>query len=157
MNIGIIVYSQSGHTLKVAQKLTAALSKAGHQARLERLEASGPTKPTAEMSHIRLTNAPQVGSYDALAFGSPVWGSLLPPAMKKYLQQLPALDGKKAACFDTHFFPPALGGHKILAEMKEICESKGATVCGTGGVQWFSLKRKKQIEQVVERLSTCFN
>ena len=41
MNIGIIVYSQTGNTLSVAKKLEEKLSLAGHSATLEQVKAIG--------------------------------------------------------------------------------------------------------------------
>jgi len=38
MNIGIIVYSQTGNTLSVAKKLEEKLSLAGHSATLEQVK-----------------------------------------------------------------------------------------------------------------------
>lgn len=41
MNIGIIVYSLSGHTLALAVQLKEALSADGHEVTLERVETVG--------------------------------------------------------------------------------------------------------------------
>jgi len=55
-----------------------------------------------------------------------------------------------------HFFKREWGTNQVLAALREICESKGATVRGAGEVRWFSLHRKEQIAQVVEALSRLF-
>jgi len=60
------------------------------------------------------------------------------------------------AAVGTHFFRREWGANQVLASMREICESKGATVCGVGEVRWFSLHRKQQIARVVEELSRVF-
>lgn len=57
MNIGIIVYSISGHTLSVAAKLGEKLSAAGHAVTLERLETEVPScrlKSVRQMSKYTL-------------------------------------------------------------------------------------------------------
>lgn len=41
MNIGMIVYSRTGNTLSVAEKLEARLSAAGHAVTLKRLAVVG--------------------------------------------------------------------------------------------------------------------
>jgi len=41
MNIGIIVYSQTGNTLSVAKKLEERLSAAGHSVNLEQVTVAG--------------------------------------------------------------------------------------------------------------------
>lgn len=40
--------------------------------------------------------------------------------------------------------------------MKEVCESKGATVIGSGSVRWFGFGRKGRIAQAVDDLSGLF-
>ena len=154
MNIGIIVYSQTGHTLSVAVKLEQALSAAGHAAKLEPVESSEPARPGA--TDVQLKTAPDVDAYDALVFCSPVWGGALAPPMASYLEQIASLQGKRVACLVTQFFPPALGGNQTLAQMKDICESKGAVVCGSGDVNWFRLRRRQKIAEVVDSLSRLF-
>lgn len=151
MDIGIIVYSQTGHTLSVATKLSEKLSADGHAVTLERVESIGPVGPA--QTGVQLKSKPEVDAYDAVVFGSPVIGGALPPAMSGYMAQLPSLRDKKVACLITHFFRPAWGANQTIAQMEDICESKGATVCGAGNVKWFQLRRKRQIAEVVERMS----
>jgi flavodoxin len=154
MNIGIIVYSRTGHTLSVAVKLQEALSAAGHAATLERLELSGPARPGAK--DVQLKTKPEIDAYEALVFCSPVWGGTMASPMASYLEQVASLQGKKVACLVTHLFPPALGGKQTLAQMEDICESKGATVCGSGGVGWLRFGRKRKIAEAVDGLSKSF-
>jgi flavodoxin len=154
MNIAIIVYSHFGHTLSVAAKLQEALSAAGHTVNLERVEAAGPVRPTA--IDVPLKTRPEIAGYDALVFGAPVWGGTPAPPMASYLEQLVSLQGVKVACLVTGFFPAGWGRKQTLARMVEICESKGATVCGVGSVGWWSLSRKRQITEVVASLSELF-
>jgi flavodoxin len=154
MNIGIIVYSQFGHTLSVAVKLQEALSGAGHKVNLEQIEAFGPVSPTA--TSVPLKTKPAIQGYDALVFGASVRGGVPAPPMASYLEQLTSLQGKKVACLVTGFFPAGWGRNQTMARMVEICESKGATVCGTGSVGWFSLRRRQQMAGVVRDLSGLF-
>ena len=155
MNIGIIVYSQTGHTLSVAMKLKEALSAAGHTVTLERVETAGPVSLGA--TNVLLRTKPSVDVYDALVFGCPVRGGEPAPPMASYLEQLGSLEGKKAVCLVTGFFPVAgWGRDQTIVQIKQVCESKGATVCGSGSVGWFSLSRKRQIAEVVDDLSGLF-
>ena len=153
MNIGIVVYSLSSHTLSVAMNLQQKLAAAGHSVTLERLETVGPAKVSAEHNEIKAR--PTIDPYDALVFASPVRGGAPPPPMASYLKQIPSLHNKKVACLVTHFFPSAWGANQTIAWMKGVCESKGATVCGAGHVRWFSLGRQRQIAQVVDSLTHC--
>jgi menaquinone-dependent protoporphyrinogen IX oxidase len=154
MNIGIVVYSQTGHTLSVAMQLKEKLSAAGHAVNLERVEAAGPVGPAE--TGIRLKTKPEIDAYDGVVFGSPVIGGAMPPAMSSYMAQITSLQDKKVACLVTHFFRPAWGADQTISQMTDICESKGATVCGAGNVRWFQLRRKCKIAEVVEDMSRLF-
>ena len=150
MNIGIVVHSQTGHTLAVAVMLKERLIAAGHAVTLEQVETSGRAKPGA--ANVQLRYKPEVDPYDALVFGSPVWGGVMSSAMASYLAQVTSLQGKKVACLATHIFPPGLGANQTISQMKETCESKGAIVCGSGSVSWFPLGRKRRIAELVDNL-----
>ena len=154
MNIGIIVYSRTGHTLSVAAKLKEKLSAAGHAATLEQVETAGPVSLSATSAVLKTT--PATDPYDGLALCSSVQGGLLAPPMRSYLDQVPSLAGKRVVCLVTGFFPAEWGRNQTVAQLQAICESKGATVCGSGSVGWFSLRRRRQISQVVDSLSEAF-
>jgi flavodoxin len=151
MRVGIVVYSHTGHTLTVAERLKERLSEIGHRVTLERLETVGRASPSADTAELR--TKPFVGAYEALVLGSPVRGGRMSAPMRSYLEQVSTLEGKKVACLVTGLFPAAWGRNQTLAEMEEACESKGAEVCGSGSVGWFSLGRSRQISRVVDRLS----
>jgi len=154
MNIGIIVYSRTKHTLSVAVQLKETLSAAGHTVNLERVEILGLDKPGVAI--VQLKTRPETAPYDWLVFASPVRGGAMPPAMSSYLEQITSLQGKKVVCLVTHFFPPAWGANQTLNQMSDICESKGAIVCGSGEVGWPRLGLKRRIADVVDDLSRLF-
>jgi len=155
MNIGIILYSETGNTYSVSLKLKEKLVKAGHSANIERLKVIGKVKPG--IKDIKFESLPDIELYDALVFGSPVQAFSLSSAMATYLSQIKSLQGKKVAFLVTQFFPfPWLGGNRTIGQMKKICESKGAIVCGTAVVNWSKPSREKQITEMVEKLSKLF-
>ncbi len=152
MNIGIIVHSQTGNTLSVAEKLREALAQAGHTVTVDRVEAEG--KPDGQP--IKLRRAPDAGKYDVVVLGAPVHAFSLAPAMRAYLAQVPPLKGKRVAGFVTQQFPFAwMGGNHALRQLRRACEAKGATVCGSGAVNWSRRSRDRQIAELVDRLSGC--
>ena len=154
MNIGMIVYSQTGNTHSVALKLQEKLSAAGHTVTLERIEVSGEVQPGKP---VQFKTLPDAAKYDALVFGSPVQAFSLCQAMVDYLKQVASLQGKKVAFLVTQAFPyPWLGGNRAIRQMKRLCESQGATVCGSGIVNWMKKRREQQIVEVVDRLSSLF-
>ena len=155
MNIGMIVYSQTGNTHSVAVKLEEKLSAAGHSVNLERLQVVGGYEQGAK--DIQFETLPDLGRYDALVFGSPVQAFSLAPVMDSYLKQVGSLQNKRVAFLVTQAFPyPWLGGNRAVRHMKRACVSKGATVCGSGIVNWMKSRRDQQIVEVVDRLSGLF-
>ncbi len=155
MNIGIIVFSGTGNTLSVAQKLKEKLSSIGHTAVLEQIKVSGynPRK----IGNFQFTDVPDAGRYDAIVFTAPVQAFSLSPVMKKYFERSGSLKGKKAACLVTQYFPFSwMGGRQAIGWMKNFCVSKGIEVLGTGIVNWSKKDRDHQIVEVVDRLSGLF-
>ena len=152
MKIGIIVYSQSGHTLLVAEKLKQRLAALGHEAEIERVTIAGESRPGAK--DIEFINVPRVDRYDTLVFASLVQGFTLAIPMAEYLKQLPPLQGKKAACFVTKQLPSRwTGGNRAVGQMKKICEAKGAAFRGAAIVYWAESRRDKSIAECVNCLS----
>lgn len=152
MKIGIIVYSHTGNTLSVAEKIKEGLITKGYSPELMKVAPLGDG-PKAK-APIEFRAAPGVDDFDVLLFGSPVWGFSLSTIMKAYLEQLPSLSGKKVGCFLTHAFPFAwLGGNSAMKQFRGLCEKKGAKVFATAIVNWSSKGRAKDISSTVESLS----
>jgi NAD(P)H dehydrogenase (quinone) len=160
VEIGMVVFSHTGNTHSVAQKLRQKLAAKGHDVTYDRLKVVGGFRP-AEMIEqpdlIRFEALPDLERYDRIIFGSPVQGGSISAAMIKYLGQLPSLAGKEAACLVTEAFPFGwMGGNRAIRQMVEICEAKGATVRGSGLVNWMRPTRKWQIERVTDSLTGVF-
>ena len=122
---------------------------------IERLKVIGKVHPSTK--DVKFESLPDIEPYDALVFGSPVQAFSLSSAMTAYLSQIKSLLDKKVAFLVTQFFPfPWLGGNRTIGQMKKICESKGATICGAAVVNWSKPSREKQIAEMVEKLSKLF-
>lgn len=155
MNIGMIIYSHTGNTLSVAEKLKEKLFEAGHTVSLERLETVGPATLATEGDPLK--TQPAVDPYDALVLGCPVRGGAPAPPMLTFLEHVESLEGKHIVCLVTGFFPfDGWGRNQTVAQLKEICESKGATFHGAESIGWFSLNRKQQISDAVNGLNQRF-
>lgn len=157
MKIGIIVFSRTGHTLSVAEKLRDVLAAAGHEARLERVTVEGGEAKNG--GAIRLTGAPAVEPYDALIFGSPVEAFRLAQPMKLYLEQIGSLKEKKSGFFITkHLAQKWMGGNSSIAQMTNACKAKGAQIGETCIIAWKDETiREKQTKETVTRLAGMFN
>lgn len=152
MNIGIIIYSHSGHTLSVGEKIKEALLAQGHLVRLEKICAENEDPQSKD--RIRLTVIPDITPYDAVIFGAPVQGAQLSPIMREYLAVLPALQGRKAACFVTQQFKIKwMGSTRAVKQITRAAEQKGISITASGIVQWSSDAREEQICQVVDSMS----
>lgn len=141
MNICFIVYSKTGHTLSLANKLKDKLDYIGHNTTLAKLGDSEP----------------DISKYNGLVIATPVHGASPAEVVKDYLGKLPSLEDKKVVCLATSLFPAALGRNQTLKYLKEKCEEKGSKVCDVGGISSLSFGKKKKTEELVERLSKCFS
>ena len=146
MNIGIIVYSQTGNTLSVAQRLQEKLTAAGHSATIEQIEVVGEIAPGQA---VQFKTTPDPTPYDALVIGGPVQAFSLNQATKEYLKQCESLEGKPMACLVTQAFPFAwMGGNRALRQMAAEGGGNGGSLVGNGYVvNWMRKQREAQIEE----------
>lgn len=152
MNIGIVVYSQTGNTRSVAARLQEALSAAGHRVVLEEVKLVGDRVQGTRI--FQLAPMPTLTGYDALVFGAPVEAFSLSPVMAAALAAVPTLEKKNVACLVTQAFPYSwLGGNRAARQMRRLCEAKGATVLGSDVVNWMGAGLEDRIAGGVEHLS----
>ena len=152
MNIGIIVFSQTGNTDQVGGILQEKLIAEGHKAELESIIINSDARPGAR--EFQIINAPDVEQYDAIIFGAPVQAFSAAQVMVRYLASLASLQGKKVGCYVTKQLPfNWTGGNRAISQMQGACEAKGASVYATGIIHWQSKDRDKVILQCVENLS----
>ncbi len=151
MKIGIIVHSFSGNTLLVAQKLMDTFREAGHEAEVQRVAVKDENPNQAD--HVVLENAPDPTPYELVIFGAPVRAFTLTPAMKKYLSEIPALQGKRVGCFVTKQLPGMwTGGSRALRHMKERITGHGGSVLAEGAVCWSGKDRDVQIDRLAANM-----
>ncbi|MBU0595208.1 flavodoxin [Candidatus Bipolaricaulota bacterium] len=155
MNIGIVVYSWSGNTLSVAEKLRDRLASSGHTAHLVQVKVVGERKQGAR--DFKLDALPDLSSYDALVFGAAVEAFSLSPVLTAYLKKVESLAGKRVACLATQQFPyPWMGGSNAIRQMRGLCRAKGASVVGSAVVNWAKSRRDKTMTAAIDRLSGLF-
>ena len=149
MNIGIIVYSKTGNTLSVAERIKDVLTQKGCQVNLERFSAE--TEGPQSNKVVRLTATPNPSGYDLLIFGAPVQAFSLDPAMKIYLSGLTAQKQVPTYCFVTQHFPkPWMGGKQATKQMKRLLAQKGLQATSLGVANWTNPKRDELINGIVE-------
>ncbi len=155
MNIGIIIYSQTGNTREVAGQLQEKLAEKGHRATIEEIKIEG--KVPAQPGQFKLSSIPDPGNYDAVVFGSPVQAFNLNPVMKAYLDQLPPLENRAVACFITKRLPVVwTGGTQAVGKIKAALHSKGAVVKGAEIIFWSGGESREKAVEAVENLAALF-
>lgn len=155
MKIGIIVHSQTGNTYSIALKLQEVLTKSGNDVEVKRVSMVGGDRPENK-AKIQLEDPPDVTDFDGLIFGAPVHAFNLSPAMQIYLEQLPSLENKKIALFVTKGLRfEWTGGSRAIGQMKNLCQSKGGEIVGTGIVIW-NKQRDKKIAEVMQNFAVLF-
>lgn len=158
MKIGTVVYSQTGNTLSVANKIQEKLSTTGHSVAMERLEISAKPENDLDIKGYEFKDLPSMQSYEGIIFCAPVQAFNLCPMMKAYfMKSEESLKAKKVALLTTQAFPYAwLGGNRAIKYMRKQCEARGAEVLGSGIVNWMRKSRDQQIKEVVEKIADLF-
>ncbi len=134
MKTAIIYYSFSGNTHRVAQIIADILKQKGEDVTPVRIRPlKEPTNFVVQCKEAFLGKKPELyktlldlGDFDKVILGSPVWAFKPAPAVNTYLSQCSTLSGKEALCFVT--YGSGAGKEKTLESMKSGLEKKGARV-----------------------------
>jgi hypothetical protein len=152
MKIGIIVYSQTGHTLEVCEKLGDRLIGEGHSVTMERVTLAG--ERTSGTRSFELQKRPDPSPFEAIVFASYVEAFSLCAVMDQYIRDLESLVGKKVACLVTQQLPYAwMGGRRAIRQMTRLCRSKEATIRAQAVVNWAQSRREQTMAAAVSQLS----
>jgi flavodoxin len=152
MKIGIIIYSYTGNTLSVGERIKDSLLEKGHSVYIERITAANDNPNSRD--GFSLLNKPDPTPYDAVILGGPVQQFGLSRVMRAYLDKLPDMKGKKVSCFVTQGLPVKwMGSNGAIKYITDKAEAKGAIITATGIVHWGSGKRQEQIENVIASVS----
>ncbi len=111
MDITLIYFSQTGNTRRIAEAMAEVFRKAGHATRLVSLKKASPQDAAAG---------------DLLGIGTPCFSSQAPTPIKAFLQNLPALQSKRAFVFATSGGAPG----RVLFDLTRLLQNKGAEVVG---------------------------
>ncbi len=128
----ITYYSFSGNTDKVVNIFADLLRKKGEVV-LQRLKPADEIKKFALQckaafmgNRAQLEGAVQfdIGQYDLLLIGTPVWAFAPAPAINTYLDKLSGLNGKSAIILLTSGSGAGVG--RCFKNMRKVLEGKGA-------------------------------
>jgi len=129
----ITYYSFSGNTDKVANIFAGILKKKG-EAVLQRLKPADEIEKFALQCKAALMGKRaalegdiqfDLGQYDLLLIGSPVWAFAPTPSINTYLDKLSGLNGKRAIILLTSGSGAGVG--RCFKNIRKALESKGAS------------------------------
>jgi len=153
MNIGIVIHTGSGHTLKFAQAIRDKLVSLGHEADLTGLRTLGTvTAGLLPLARVNFTikNPPELQDFDAVLVGGPVWSFKASPVIMRYLiEDVQNLKGKRALSFVTMI---GFGGARALRMMNGELEAAGADVLEGEAVKSFFMPNALKLEGPAERI-----
>ena len=151
MKVAIIVYSGTGNTRGVVERLAEKARARGHQAEIREITVT--VDPAKGASNFQLVSAPSMGESDAVVLASPVMAFSLSPVMKAYLEQAQPPQRPVRALITQHFPRPWMGGRQALRWMTRALERKGGSVADSMIVNWSSKSREQQIDEGTDRLA----
>lgn len=130
----VVYYSFTGNTDRLAKLIIDILNKRGEEAIQVRIRPLKEEKNfLAQCRDAFLARKPELyktlldlGEFDKVFLGSPVWAFKPAPAVNTYLEECGSLNGKTAICFVT--YGSGTGKDKALDAMKKRLEAKGAHV-----------------------------
>ncbi len=112
----VIYYSQTGNTEKIARSIQKGIASSVGECEIARVKDVAPG---------------DVGGYDLVGLGTPVWMGGLTPNVRIFLEGLPYQDGRHIFSFNTHGVLPEL----YFPAAVRMLKAKGFTVIGTR--DWF--------------------
>lgn len=154
MNIQIIVHSQTGNSLHVANMLKLNLESDTAVVAMTHIQADD--EKIMDPDQIKITALPDLKQADVLIIGGPVRGFGPSPAVKKAIRSLGSLKGKKVVLYVTEFFPfDFMGGKQTINAMTKMIEQKGGTVKLTRIIHWYNWGRNLKILKLVHAVKTA--
>ena len=149
MTIGMIIHSETGHTMGIARAIEESLKKKGHA--VEILSVVAKSKRPWKEQMPALQEVPDPHGYDVLVLGAPVWGFSLSHVMREYLYQVRPLKTTKLVLFSTGALPRFLGGKCAMRKMASLSKMPESDIIFAGAVRFPRKKKPRHIDEVVDK------
>jgi len=147
MNIGIVVYSETGNTLSLCEQAKEAFEASGHSVTLTRLLVRDIRNDRT------LVSVPSARGFDLVVLGTPVQGFSLPEPVVDYLSRIDFPAGQRIGILVTQYFlRDWLGGTRTVRQAVGLLARFHPDVYATGIVHWRSKQRAAQIAASVGRI-----
>lgn len=151
MDIGILVYSYTGNTLSVAERIKEKIQSNGDKAEIHQITCTNGD-PNGK-NPMTLKDVPDVSKYDKLIIGAPINAFSVCKALKLYFKNT-RINGCQVNCFVTqHFKYSIFGGNRGIKQISNLASKQGATIIKTAIIHWSSKDREQQIVESAELLS----
>lgn len=128
MKIAIVIHTNTGRTLRVAQATRDLLEAKGHEVDLTGLRTTGTASPgfLPGANNFSIKNPPDLSDCDAVIVGGPIWAFKASPVIMRYLvEDVTKLKGKFALSFVTLW---NFGAKRALAKMDEELATAGGDI-----------------------------
>jgi hypothetical protein len=156
MNIGVIIHSSTGTSLKFGRLIAGKLTEKGHKVEVIHLKVDGEPRPGS--TGFKITNIPDCKNFDSVLIGGPVIAFSASPVISMCLKSLKNISGKKVLPFVTHFFPlNSMGGNQALSQMKNAITSSGATALPGSIVPKMFHNQEKMMEQEAVKIAALLS
>ncbi len=151
MKVALVVYSQTGNTRSVAEKIRNRLISDGHVADYIAVEHESKKDKDNPMEKVTFKSIPDLSDYDMFVFGAYTEAFNLSRVMQQFLSLVEPSD-KSAVCLTTQSFMKSwLGGNAAQKKMKKLLTDKGYSIIGSAHVNWkLEEGRDERIEKAVD-------
>ncbi|MBS3972872.1 MAG: flavodoxin family protein [Erysipelotrichia bacterium] len=154
MNIALIIHSQTGNTLTIAQRLKQHLENDNHKVYLLHIknkdDANTMKTPVDIITYGDLPST----EFDVVIYGGWVQAFGLCLGFSEYLQHHEPQKSQKVFTYVTQHFPYAwMGGNRALSQMKSILAKKNMQVYSFQVFNKTNKNLEQQIQTWIEKIS----
>lgn len=151
MNIAIIVHSQTGNTLSVAQKLRTRFEEKGHSVSLSHIKDSDSQDSSNQKPGAVFLGDELPQDSDVLIIAGWVQAFSLCQGLSNFLNTWPIIKTHQTHIFVTHHFPYAwMGGNNAISQMKSSLSKQNIVVNSAKVFNWSNKSNLNQIDSWVE-------
>ena len=141
MKVGVVVYSETGHTIKVIEQVVAKL-EAKHQVMVYRL--------SYDKSNNVVNGVPCINGYERVIIATPVQGFSPSVAIMEAINRIEDFKGRPVDILITqHFKYRWMGGKSTISALKKAIIARNGVPKIDVDVHWSRKDRALQIEQAV--------
>jgi len=142
MNVGIIVYSETGHTLEVVNMLATRLRNK-HTVTIYRLAYDKARNATS--------GVPYINGHERLILATPVQGFAPSIPMMEAIKRIENFDGRPVDVVITQYFRYKwLGGTQTIGMLQKAINAAKGIVGIAVNIHWHRRDRTDQINQAIE-------